>query len=701
MTNILKKAQWIMAPCKSQEIIDKYFDYRTTFTAQAGAEALLYISASTQYAVYINGQFVDCGQYEGYEDYQVYDTLDISKYLQDGENELWIGHYVCGEEFSTRRILIPGIIFEVHSGERVLLYSDEQCKARANIHFLENREKISPQLGFNFEYDGCAVEAEFGACRLAEKEKHLYPRPIKKLEISAFDAGKMCAKGVFVDSDKSKPKAIRMQEAFLKSFIYRNEYFKTDETGKVTWSIPEEKQADGVYLILDLQKESTGLLEFELEVSEDTEVLIGFGEHLDDLRVRAFVGRRNFCFRYLAKRGKNRFFYPYQRIGLRYLQFHIYAQSGSVRAGIRHQSYPLTKRQFNLQDKLYQHIYEVASRTLELCMHEHYEDCPWREQALYAMDSRVQILCGYYAFEEYEFPRACLDLMARSLKKDGFLELCAPGTGEINIPSFTAVYVREVWEYVQYSGDYGFLEQVFDVLKKIVDSFACRIEENHLIPRLPEYWNFYEWTPEMDDDDFWTRRNRLAAGEEMDAEKVYDAPINAFVSDAFYCFAEICRVRKPEMAAHYMHLHDQMNEAIHKAFWDEKSGAYLTRLGDTVPGHVLTQGLMLFAGAVPHKLVDEVSAAIVNGSCKSGSLIPCSVSMTIYVYEALLKQGDQYKDYVLAEIERIWGNMLAAGATTFWETEAGADDFNFAGSLCHGWSAVPIYIWGRYFGELI
>ena len=73
--------------------------------------------------------------------------------------------------------------------------------------------------------------------------------------------------------------------------------------------------------------------------------------------------------------------------------------------------------------------------------------------------------------------------------------------------------------------------------------------------------------------------------------------------------------------------------------------------------------------------------------------------MTIYVYEALLKQGNQYKNYVQAEIERIWGKMLAAGATTFWETEAGADDFNFAGSLCHGWSAVPIYIWGRYFGE--
>ena len=32
-----------------------------------------------------------------------------------------------------------------------------------------------------------------------------------------------------------------------------------------------------------------------------------------------------------------------------------------------------------------------------------------------------------------------------------------------------------------------------------------------------------------------------------------------------------------------------------------------------------------------------------------------------------------------------------AGATTFWETELGEKDFDNAGSLCHGWSALPIY----------
>jgi len=51
---------------------------------------------------------------------------------------------------------------------------------------------------------------------------------------------------------------------------------------------------------------------------------------------------------------------------------------------------------------------------------------------------------------------------------------------------------------------------------------------------------------------------------------------------------------------------------------------------------------------------------------------------------------------VRKEVESIWGKMLYAGATTFWETDLGHADFHNAGSLCHGWSAVPIYLYGKY-----
>lgn len=42
------------------------------------------------------------------------------------------------------------------------------------------------------------------------------------------------------------------------------------------------------------------------------------------------------------------------------------------------------------------------------------------------------------------------------------------------------------------------------------------------------------------------------------------------------------------------------------------------------------------------------------------------------------------------------GGMLFDGATSFWETLIGSEDFNGAGSLCHGWSAIPVYLYLKY-----
>ena len=101
---------------------------------------------------------------------------------------------------------------------------------------------------------------------------------------------------------------------------------------------------------------------------------------------------------------------------------------------------------------------------------------------------------------------------------------------------------------------------------------------------------------------------------------------------------------------------------------------------------------MLYTGITPEEKRRSVAECI-----KKNELIPCSLSMSIYVYEALLAFDEAYKPYVLSEIERIWGMMLERGCQTFWETDLGADDFEKAGSLCHGWSAVPIYLFSKYY----
>lgn len=51
---------------------------------------------------------------------------------------------------------------------------------------------------------------------------------------------------------------------------------------------------EGIYMVYDLGRNEVGLMDVELTVDEDTEVLIGWGEHLDDLRVRSYGGHSQF-----------------------------------------------------------------------------------------------------------------------------------------------------------------------------------------------------------------------------------------------------------------------------------------------------------------------------------------------------------------------------------------------------------------------
>ena len=192
-----------------------------------------------------------------------------------------------------------------------------------------------------------------------------------------------------------------MQKMFLS--MRDASLWKTNDDGSRSYDISDEKDADGAYFLTDLCGETVGYLAFDVEVPRDCEILIGYGEHFDDLRLRTSIGSRNFAFRYLAKAGRNTFFHPFRRLGGKYLQFFIGAKAATVySASVCPTDYPLTARMETIPDRFWDTVCQIGEKTLRMCMHDHYEDCPWREQSLYAMDTRVQILCGFYAFGEMQ-----------------------------------------------------------------------------------------------------------------------------------------------------------------------------------------------------------------------------------------------------------------------------------------------------------
>ena len=200
-----RDAQWIFTDGVSIPVVDRYFSYKAMLTAPT-RKATLYISAHSQYAVYLNGNFVNCGQYDDYESYQVYDTLDLTDYLQAGDNELLIVQYVCGIYTSTRSIQIPGIIFAVWDRDVLLLSSNPEVLSGEEKRYNNGGEIFTGQLGCNFSYDSTLPEPIFAPSILANKEKSLIPRPIEKLLILPLSPGRIIAQGVFLESDPEAPK---------------------------------------------------------------------------------------------------------------------------------------------------------------------------------------------------------------------------------------------------------------------------------------------------------------------------------------------------------------------------------------------------------------------------------------------------------------------------------------------------------------
>lgn len=173
---------------------------------------------------------------------------------------------------------------------------------------------------------------------------------------------------------------------------------------------------------------------------------------------------------------------------------------------------------------------------------------------------------------------------------------------------------------------------------------------------LPGYWNFYEWRP------------GLSGNSEPPVSA--ESPLQLFYLLALQRMEKLCvylNLETPGLA-----------EEIHKVtagledFWSEEEGAYASfiRYGEKSHYAQLVQALALYTGACPENRRDELCRKLLNEK-----LVPVSLAYSIFKYEALLQQSRSFADEVFRQIADRWGSMLSRGATTFWETDEGAEDF--------------------------
>lgn len=637
-------AQWIWTNVEPTK--NEYGEFYGEFDSVL-RKTICRIACDGDYTLFLNGKYVASNQYGDFEHYKIYDELDLTPYLQKGRNRLAILVWHFGADSQRYVAAKAGLLFEVVTDSEMPLQSNSSVLSRKSKAYANGYDKlVDYQLGFSFLYDATKEDGwqtgeldGFAPSVLVDKTCQLFPRPTEKLAV-------LPRKTAYVLKD------------------------------------------EGAYYLIDLGEETVGLPTLEFFSDTEQELLIAWGEDLQGGHVRRIIGHRDFSFEYVAKVGKNAYTNYMLRLGCRYIE--VYAEN-PIRLdyiGLLPQGYPVQETPIRLSETLDRRIYDVCVKTLRLSMMEHYVDTPWREQCLYAFDSRNQMLCGYSAFEKGNatYARANLKLISEDRREDGLLSICYPCGMDLTIPSFSLYYFIAIEEYLVATGDLSLAEEVLPKLSSILQTFISNRRDGLVYSfEGGEHWNFYDWSPHLEGVLLGTADGNPHGGEESMA----DLMLNALFIRALKSLRNI--VKRLGQTFDYQDLLNESERRVKETFFHADNGLFsLTQNGAEYT--VLGNATAILAG-----LTTTVERAKICEKLAQGELIECSLSMKCFKYDALLlDDAEKWETRILEEIRADYGKMLETGATSVWETLDGAAAFDNAGSLCHGWSAIPVHYY-RYF----
>lgn len=657
---------------------DEYADFYPDVNFKSGKTYSIRIVCDTDRAIYLDDKLISFGQYADYPDTPVFE--DVLLPASSGE-KLRITVWHSGINSQTHVATEAYVAFCIYEDGSPICFSSEKTLCCPTPEYVPHLCKIiTGQMGAGF-----AMTARTEVYKLQNAV-------VKDFEISSLR--------------NRTVKSLYLDEA-VEGQLIESEFCKYscgDDSASImsnASTVAAEFEADGKYYLFDLGRENVGFPEITFNCEEECDVYIGWGEHIKDEKCRAAIHSRRFTTEIYAKKGENRYFPVLRRFGLRYMQIYFTsAKVNDVSLKFYPTLLPVDIKEFVFtgeKAELRKKIRDTAIHTLRCCMHEHYEDCPWREQALYTLDSRNQMLAGYEVFKDKnaEFVRANLDLISRGVRNDGILALCYPAGLDYPIPFYTLAYLMQMDEYIANTGDISLAEEKFGILVNLLEVFYARSGENGLAKRFPDsegYWNFYEWSKHLSGS---PKFKELSVDEQP-----YEANLSAALSLASRAMSNICHALKKSIeAAFYEDKAQSISVSIAETFYNHETGFFFDFTDrPQIQPSALTQAMCLLCGAADNVDQDNILNAIAKNGGMIGNIevVPATLSMACFRYDALLKADkDRFTDVILEEIDRDCGYMLDCGATTFWETLKGEADFGGAGSLCHGWSAMAAYYYSK------
>jgi alpha-L-rhamnosidase len=316
-------------------------------------------------------------------------------------------------------------------------------------------------------------------------------------------------------------------------------------------------------------------------------------------------------------------------------------------------------------------LWRTSIRTLELCAHETYEDCPYFEQLCYTADARLQALCSHYLANDTRLGRQALRFFRDSLDASGLTASRVPARGRQVLPAFSLHWILMLGDHWRWLGrsDLPFVRESLPVLDAVLTYFRNRLTPDGFVGRIDE-WAWIDWVPE------WPEgvAPHVAAGHP-----------STFLTALFAMALETSLMLHneaglPADAFRWGRVLEEVRGAI-RSSWSESAG-YFQEGPDRTSGRFtqLTQAMAVLAGAANAAQLQRLGARLIDDP----ELLPMSLMHRFYLAQALARTGgfDRFFPQVLAP----WRTMLANGLTTWQETS------DPTRSDCHAWSSWPAII---------
>jgi alpha-L-rhamnosidase len=379
-----------------------------------------------------------------------------------------------------------------------------------------------------------------------------------------------------------------------------------------------------------------------------------------------------------------------RRYAFRYVKIHVLASPRKIRfTDISVQAVtsatfkPMPAPKAIQNDPELANIYKVGCRTLRDCMQTVFEDGPKRDRRLWLGDLRLQALCNYYTFRNFDLVKRCLYLFAALPYPNGLLSSCVyeypqPVTGKNMIPDYAALFGPTLLDYANFSGDWATAADLWPVVLRQLELLRPLVTNDAMLWDSSEQtmgrWIFADWKEGLD---------KQATAQ---AEMIYCWKAMLALAD---------RLGRQADVAGLADLVEKLTQAAREKLFDPATGLFVS--GPNRQVSYSSNAWMVLAGVVSGPTAADVLTRLM--ACRD-AVRPATPYTFHHFVEALYVAG--LGEEALRQIRQYWGGMVRLGASTYWEIFDAANHTLSAykdhhlNSYCHAWSCGPAYFLPKY-----